>query len=360
MPAYEERRRVLLAEIDSLSHLVMPLHKIVERLTPMLRNAIGFTASCWHSVDLATGLITSTMASGLDPHGLALILRLELWADDGTRFDAIRRSGRAATSLVSSTGGRPERSVRYREALSPYGFADELRINFDLQGTTWGSASFIREAGAPAYTGEDLRLAERIARPLAVLLRTQLLWAALLAMKQAARSEPAVAILAGDNRVVFANQRAQAMIADTTDDVRLPSGLPSAFEMMAEKARRAFVDGPSGELPPVSLCMPSGQWLTLHTSTMGGGPGGYVALVVVPATATEIMSTALLAFALSPRERAVVVQVVRGLSTRDIASSLAITPATVQDYLKSVFDKTGVRSRRELVALLTPHQSAAA
>jgi len=42
----------------------------------------------------------------------------------------------------------------------------------------------------------------------------------------------------------------------------------------------------------------------------------------------------------------------QGQSTAEIANGLCITLNTVQGYLKSIFDKVGVRSRRELVAQL--------
>ncbi len=55
--------------------------------------------------------------------------------------------------------------------------------------------------------------------------------------------------------------------------------------------------------------------------------------------------------ALAPR-REVIEVVVAGLDTRSLAGRLSISGHTVQDHLKSVFEKLGIHSRRALLAKL--------
>ncbi|MEQ8145345.1 helix-turn-helix transcriptional regulator [Streptomyces sp. OP7] len=55
---------------------------------------------------------------------------------------------------------------------------------------------------------------------------------------------------------------------------------------------------------------------------------------------------------LAPRERDVMTLVLRRRSTADISRSAGLSPHTVQNHLKSVFGKTDVRSRQDLVATL--------
>jgi DNA-binding NarL/FixJ family response regulator len=58
------------------------------------------------------------------------------------------------------------------------------------------------------------------------------------------------------------------------------------------------------------------------------------------------------AYGLTAREQTITALVCQGFPTRQIASQLHLTTDTVQDHLKSVFDRTGVRSRGELVATI--------
>ena len=56
-----------------------------------------------------------------------------------------------------------------------------------------------------------------------------------------------------------------------------------------------------------------------------------------------------LAYGLSERERQITRLCMKGHSTNEIAHVLGVSPYTVQDHLKSIFGKTGARSRGELV-----------
>ncbi|MFB6889053.1 helix-turn-helix transcriptional regulator [Kitasatospora sp. NPDC056327] len=94
-----------------------------------------------------------------------------------------------------------------------------------------------------------------------------------------------------------------------------------------------------------------GRWYVLHGSALkGAGGGGEVTVVAAPATPADAMPLYLSAYGLTAREQEVALLLVRGCATRDVSRLLAMKPYTVQDHLKSVFAKTGVAGRRELVA----------
>jgi DNA-binding CsgD family transcriptional regulator len=73
------------------------------------------------------------------------------------------------------------------------------------------------------------------------------------------------------------------------------------------------------------------------------------AVIIQPATPSAVAPLIALADGLSERESQVTRLCMQGLSTRQLARALASSPHTVQDHLKSIFAKTGVRSRSELV-----------
>jgi DNA-binding CsgD family transcriptional regulator len=83
-----------------------------------------------------------------------------------------------------------------------------------------------------------------------------------------------------------------------------------------------------------------------------------VAVIISPVGDPELPGLIAQAYGLSAREREVTGLVLHGHSTHEIAGALHVTRYTVQDHLKSIFEKVGVRSRRELVAQLFLQQCA--
>ena len=84
-----------------------------------------------------------------------------------------------------------------------------------------------------------------------------------------------------------------------------------------------------------------------HASRLAAGePGGQIAVILEVARPVEVAPPLLAAYALTPRETEVAALVLAGHSTEAIAATLVISPFTVQQHLKAMFEKVGVRSRR--------------
>lgn len=86
----------------------------------------------------------------------------------------------------------------------------------------------------------------------------------------------------------------------------------------------------------------------LRAQAMGDG----VAVTIQPAVGTELLAAIALWHGLTPKERAVVEQVIEGLAAEQIARRLAISPHTVHDHFKPISRELGVSAREELIARL--------
>jgi DNA-binding CsgD family transcriptional regulator len=93
----------------------------------------------------------------------------------------------------------------------------------------------------------------------------------------------------------------------------------------------------------------SGTWVVLHGASLVPGGARRVAVIVEPAHPARIAPLLMSAYGLTEREQDVTRLVLQGNSTTEIAERLVVSAHTVQQHLKSVFDKTGVHSRRDLV-----------
>ena len=82
----------------------------------------------------------------------------------------------------------------------------------------------------------------------------------------------------------------------------------------------------------------------------GSAIGARAVLVLEALRPPELAPLVADAHGLTARERTVTQLVAHGLATAEIARRLFLSPYTVQDHLKAIFAKVGVRTRGELVA----------
>jgi len=133
------------------------------------------------------------------------------------------------------------------------------------------------------------------------------------------------------------------------DQAPVPAG---AYNVAAQLlAAEAGVD----DNPPVArVHLTGGRWLTLRAARMDDtaqdAAGRDVAVSIEPSTAGDRVTVFGRACGLSPREAELLRHLAGGATTREVARQMFVSENTVQDHLKSIFDKSTARSRRALLA----------
>ncbi|MEV4253561.1 helix-turn-helix transcriptional regulator [Spirillospora sp. NPDC049652] len=323
-------------------------------MSARLRRPIPFDAAAWRTTDPGTGLMTApVLVENLDDDGCAVYWDSELLHEGVNRFDDLARAAVPVAALRDSTGDAPEGSTLYRRHMRPRGLGDELRAILRVDGRPWGAISLFRGAGEPAFTSDDIGFLAALSRPLAARLREF----ARPAAAPPADGGPGLLLFTADGTLVSANDEARRHLANVPSgpSVTTPLGLGLPAPVYGV-ARQASADARSGRggSARIRIRTDAGAWLACHATCMRGADGapGQVAVIIEPAKASEVTPLLVAAYRLSPRESQITECVARGLGTAEIAAHLHLSPHTVRDHVKAVFEKVGVSSRRELMAHL--------
>jgi DNA-binding CsgD family transcriptional regulator len=305
---------------------------------------------CWFTLDPASLLATSHFDHGalgdLPPEWLAH----EYYEDDFHSLAAVARSERGISTIHEATDGDPSRSHGWREFVHPYGAEQELLVALRTQrGEAWGVLSLYREPGEPEFDGEERDFLLMVSPYLAEGARRGLL------LGEAADPEgpeaPGLVVLGEDWSVESLTAGVERWLSDLPDgDWEGQGKLPPAVLAVAGRAlRTAENDDAPGEVAFARVLSRDGRWMVLHGASLVADGARRVAVIIEPAHPARISPLLMAAYGLTDREQDVTRLVLRGDSTAQIAEELCVSPHTVQQHLKSVFEKTGVRSRRELV-----------
>jgi len=315
----------------------------------VLRPALGFARWCWPLTDPGSALATSGIAE------------FDLWAEvprlavleeygDVTRKPRLAVGPRASIALSTATGGDLARSRRWRECLRPYGVGDELMTVCRDRHGCWGSLELMREQSDRPFTDDDAHLLDQLAPTLGALLRRaqRHSWGSdRVAVRPRA---PATLILDGALQPVSWTPSFGGWLAE------LSPGQPILPPAVYELGARVLTpeDEASGLPASVRIRAQTGRWVTLEGAPLEGAAAGHVAITIRDAAADEVLDLLCRTYELTRRERELVALVLEGLATKQLAEAMCISPYTVQDHLKAIFAKTGLRSRRELISRLGP------
>ncbi|MFE6335863.1 LuxR C-terminal-related transcriptional regulator [Streptomyces sp. NPDC057798] len=329
------------------------VEEFFEKVKQSTRPALRFDICAGVTVDPQTLMNTGgDYRDALPPSMMPRMLDIEYREGDANDLSQLATRATPVGLLSRETGGCLERSPRYRDIMRPLGFRDELRVLLRDRHGAWGALIMGRAQDAPAFTPSDLAVAASLAHPLGSVLRR--LHLSRLAEACASAAAPGLVLLDGEYRVVHRTPTVDMWFDDLADeptDAASPPGddrLPPAVYAVA-----AAVQAPDAPGTHTSWMHSRAHGrVRLHAWCLGRSDttGARTAVVVDKAGSGEHFELIAAAYGLTPRERDVTGLVLRGHSTADIARRAGLSPHTVQDHLKSVFDKTGLHSRRELVA----------
>ena len=349
------------SEIKRLSTANLEGPELLRRVAENLHKAVSFEAYCASTVDPASQLITYGIAEGMGEEDDAdfgnIYLDRIYFEEDLPVMNEMLRKRRTVQLLSETTEGALERSLRYRELLKPHGFGYELGGAF-VDGNLWGGMDLIREEGDPDFDGTEAALVKRIAPHVGAGLKAAALRSRA-TREQGTPDVPGVLTLDRSGRVASNTPSAEHWLRDLED---LHPGwrtenIPMAVRMVSGALRHALSPGSDSDhnlVPRVRVRGRSGRWLALYgslTESYEDRPGETV-IVIGPAKPEEVAWLTLAAYDLSPREEEVVELVVRGFTNRRISQSLFISEHTVQRHLSNIFEKVGVRTRKNLLKRL--------
>ena len=306
------------------------------RVLDVIRGAIPFDAFVWPLTDPETGVGTAPLAEVPCLPELARLVRL--------RYQATNRW----TTLTGVATMATDKPSAWRDFVASYGARDVATIAFIDQFGCWGFLDLWRER---AFTPDEVSRLGSIAAVVTTALR-RCQAASATALSHPTSGAAAVLVLSPDLEVRQATEASEALLRRLlpTEAARAP--VPAgAYNVAAQLlAREASIDEHQAT---ARTFLDGGQLLGFRAARLGAGKDADIAVTIGPVAARERLSLFVAACGLSAREREVLECLADGDDTKTVARRLAMSEFTVQDHLKAISAKTGLRSRRTLLARAT-------
>lgn len=346
---WEERAERARREIAAFAASGMSLADLYPSALAVVQQEVPFEQGCWAGVDPDSMVMTSITnyrpwpvgKDEYEEYGLRFA-ESEYSGQEPNRFAELLRRPRPVARISDAPHRDVVRSVRINELLKPQGLDHELRAAFRIDDACWGVGSIFR-AGGKDFTDREVEFLDAVTATLAAATR--------IAVRVAHQAGPAavgpVIVLAGRHgELRAATSAAASWLAEVEEAV------PGRFSMTLYSAVAQAHAAASGTAR-ARMRDAGNNWVILQaTRLITGDDPEQMVVTVEPATTHDLATLLLAAYGVTVREREVCLEVLSGNSTAEIARHLFISPHTVHDHLKSLFEKVGVGSRGELVAKL--------
>lgn len=325
-----------------------PLDLLAEAAAAV-RAEIPYAAAGWLLTDPDTLLMNGVYAENVARTQHLQLIECELTEDDVNKFFELAERGVAAASLSAATGGDLTRSTRWRRIYEPSGYGDEIRGVFRSAGATWGHACLTRASGDPWFSAAEVDVIARLCPHIGNGIRACLLLAR--PAGHGAATSPALVVLADDGSIDSVTPQAAELLGPLNDE-RLQRTI--VLHQVAQRTRALAGKG-QGPAAMARVQGASGDWLVVRGARLEHDDDrpGRTALVLEPASRSDIAPLLLQLHDLTPREKEITALLLTGMPTAEIARRVWITTETLRGHVKSIFAKLAVSSRPELAALLS-------
>jgi DNA-binding CsgD family transcriptional regulator len=317
-----------------------------------IRDVVGFDAHVWLLTDPETTVGSAPLADVPSMSELPLTIRLK-YLTETNRWTRLSACGAVTGTLLSATGGDPNRSLLWRGVLSRYGIGDVASVVFANRQGIWGFLDLWRNSRRPPVSARELDFLTALATPLtSALQRCQAGTLTAPALAAGRELGPMVFLLDDDLNIT-------SQTPATTPWLQLllpPAGgrppVPASVYNVAAQLL-AIEQGVDTHAATTRVHLSHGLWVTLRAARLtaaSGLPGDVIAVTMEEAPPVDRLEIFSRAYALSDRERELLRLVATGADTKTLATRMYLAENTVQDHLKSIFAKTSARSRQSLLA----------
>jgi DNA-binding CsgD family transcriptional regulator len=317
-----------------------------------LRRGVPFRAHVWALIDPETDVATAPLATVPD----ALMAQLpgivrRRYLTTVNRWDQMDT---AVASLYLATHGDPSKSLLHREVLGPSGIGDIASVVFRDRFGIWSFLDLWRFADDAPFSEQELAMLADDAPLITDALRrcVATCFEVPPSAPASGRAGPAVLFLSPELEVrgltAETDVYLRALLPPEVDRQPVPAG---AYNVAA--ALLAVEAGVHQHPPIARVHLSGGIWLTFRAARVEAGHRAAeqdIAVTIELTSPAERRSLYARCHGLSARETQLLEQLAHGGDTRTLARELHLSEHTVQDHLKSIFEKTNTRNRRTLLS----------